>query len=96
MDTRQKRIAALGKRFSDNPEGQSARTQPAASNNRRRRHSVYIDAELMKRIDTVFREVQHGTYPVEVTKSLFLEKLLERGLLDLEAVKNEFKSASPV
>jgi len=92
MDTRQKRIAALGKRFSAGPEEQIPRTPPPQGHSPRRRHSVYIDAGLMKRIDELLREVQRGTYPMEVTKSLFLEKLLERGLLDLEAIKNEFRS----
>jgi hypothetical protein len=91
MDSRQKRIAALGKRFSDANNGQTARPHQAESSNRRR-HSVYIDADLMKRIDTVFKEVQHATYPVEITKSLFLETLLERGLRDLDTVKTELKS----
>lgn len=91
MDRRQKRLEALGKRFSDNPELQTPRPHKAESSNRRR-HSVYIDGDLMKRIDTVFREVQHATYPVEVTKSLFLEKLLERGLQDLDEVKTTLKS----
>jgi hypothetical protein len=91
MDTRQKRIAALGKRFSETTEGQTTRVHKAESSNRRR-HSVYIDADLMKRIDTVFKEVQHATYPVEITKSLFLERLLERGLSDLDTVKTELKS----
>ena len=92
MDTRQKRIAALGKRFSAGSEEQMPRPAPAQVYSPRRRHSVYIDAGLMKRIDELLREVQRGTYPMEVTKSLFLEKLLERGLLDLEAIKNEFRS----
>jgi hypothetical protein len=93
MDTRQKRIVALGQRFSAGPEQQTPRTPPAQGYSPRRRHSVYIDAGLMKRIDALLSEVQHSAYPVEVTKSLFLEKLLERGLQDLEAVKNEFRSA---
>lgn len=91
MDRRQKRLEALGKRFSDNQENQAPRPHKAESSNRRR-HSVYIDADLMKRIDTIFREVQYNSLPVEITKSLFLEKLLERGLQDLDTVKTSLKS----
>lgn len=87
MSDRQKRMETLGKRFTETPAVETARKSKAESNNRKR-HSVYIDADLMKRIDTLFKEVQHDTYPVEVTKSLFLEKLLEKGLQDLEAVKS--------
>jgi hypothetical protein len=86
MNSRQKRIEALGQRFSQDVT--PVKPQPAVSaNNNRKRHSIYIDADLMKRIDDIFRQVEHEVYPAEMTKSLFLEKLLEKGLENLEAVK---------
>jgi hypothetical protein len=84
-NSRQKRIEALGKRFSE--DALAPKQQRVSVNNNRKRHSVYIDADLMKRIDEIFKGVQHEVYPAEVTKSLFLEKLLENGLENLEAVK---------
>ena len=90
MNNRQKRIEALGKRFTDNLEPakpQSQARQGLSADNQRRRHSLYIDMNLMKRIDEIFKVVQHDVYPVKLTKSVFIEKLLEHGLANLEAVK---------
>lgn len=86
MNSRQKRIEALGQRFSQ--DATPVKPQPVASaNNNRKRHSIYIDADLMKRIDDLFRQIEHEVYPIAITKSLFLEKLLEKGIAELEAVK---------
>jgi len=82
MDSREKRIKALAGRFKARP---GAVAGEKTSN--RKRHSVYIDAELMQRIDNTLKEVNHAIYPVEVTKSLFLERLLEKGLENLDAIK---------
>ena len=88
MDKRQKRIEALGKRCTENPEQPKRFPKPRGIYpNYRRRHSLYIDTNLMKKIDEVYKVVKHDVYPVELTKSLFLEKLLEHGLADLEVVK---------
>jgi hypothetical protein len=90
MNNRQKRIEALGKRFADNAEQPKSQTKPQqgiSANNQRRRHSLYINANLMKQIDEVFKVVKHDVYPVELTKSAFIEKLLEHSLANLEAVK---------
>lgn len=85
MNNRQKRIETLGKRFSE--DALAPKPKPSSGHNNRKRHSVYIDADLMKHIDDIFKVVQHDVYPVAVTKSLFLEKLLENGLQNLEDVK---------
>ncbi len=90
MNSRQKRIEALGKRFIDNAEQPRPQTKPQqglSTRNQRRRHSLYIDSNLMQRIDEIFKMVQHDVYPLTLTKSVFIEKLLEHGLANLEAVK---------
>jgi hypothetical protein len=90
MNSRQKRIEALGKRFTDNAEQSKPQPKPQqglSTRNQRRRHSLYIDSNLMQRIDEVFKIVQHDVYPVALTKSVFIEKLLEHGLANLEAIK---------
>ncbi len=83
MDSREKRVQALAGRFKSKPTA----TPGEKANSNRKRHSVYIDAELMQRVDTMLKEVNHAIYPAEVTKSLFLERLLEKGLENLEDVK---------
>jgi hypothetical protein len=87
MDAREKRIQALAGRFKSKPIAAAGEKA-----NNRKRHSVYIDAELMQRIDITLKEVNHAIYPAEVTKSLFLERLLEKGLENLEAVKATFRT----
>jgi hypothetical protein len=91
MNNRQKRIETLGKRFSE--DALAPKPKRAAVNNNRKRHSVYIDAILMNRIDDIFKVVQHEVYPIAVTKSLFLEKLLENGLQNLEDVKTALRAS---
>lgn len=84
MSSRQDRIRMLAKRLSHDTRDEA--TESKRSDRTRRRHSVYIDAALMRQIDTTLKRVQHEIYPAEVTKSQFLEKLLERGLADLESI----------
>lgn len=94
MSDRNKRLEMLGQRFSQQPDESqesSVTTQSAdgkSSEVNRRRHSVYIDESLMNRIDFLFKEVQHEIYPAELKKSTFLEMLLEKGLEDLNSIKN--------
>jgi hypothetical protein len=90
-DARQTRLKTLSERFSPQDvqatEPTEVKRKSKAESNNRKRHSVYIDADLMKRIDILYKEMQHTTYPIEFTKSLFLEKLIEKGIKDLAEIK---------
>ena len=81
------RIARLSQRFKTHVGGRKP-----TSTRVRERQSLYLDAELMTRIDQVHREVSHQLYPVKVGKAAFLEALLEFGLSHLEEVKEQLRS----
>lgn len=83
-DDRTARIGRLSQRFD-----KSAAASKSESQRARERQSLYLDAELMKRIDQVHRDVAHELYPKRVTKSVFLETLLEYGLTHLDEVKGQ-------
>ena len=83
-DDRSARIGRLSQRFD-----KSATASKPESQRARERQSLYLDAELMKRIDQVHRDVAHQLYPQKVTKSTFLETLLEYSLAHLDEVKGQ-------
>ena len=85
MSTRNKRIEALKQRF-DTPVRETTSSEP--SNNTRRRHSVYIDQLLMQRVDEMYKQIQHEIFPKEITKSAFMEQLMEQGLENIDKVRN--------
>ena len=85
MSTRNKRIEALKQRF-DTPVRETTSSEP--SNNTRKRHSVYIDQLLMQRVDEMYKQVQHDVFPKEITKSAFMEQLMEQGLENIDKVRN--------
>jgi hypothetical protein len=76
------RIAKLSQRFNRHAVGR----KPTTARSRERR-SFYLDAELTERLDRVYRDVNHGLYPRSVSKSVFLETLMEYGLAHLEELK---------
>lgn len=84
MSSQSKRLATLGKRFE-----QTARPSGGGedSNNTRKRHSIYIDQVVMQRVDELYKQTQHEFFPTEITKSAFLEQLLEQGLEHIDKVK---------
>lgn len=84
MSSQSKRLATLKQRF-DSPIKPSASGE--TSGNTRKRHSVYIDQELMQQVDDLYKQIQHEVFPTEITKSAFLEQLLEQGIQNLDKVK---------
>ena len=84
MSSQSKRLEALKKRF-DTPSRSASSGE--AANSTRKRHSVYIDQTLMQQVDELYKETQHEFFPTEITKSAFLEQLLQQGLENLDKVK---------
>lgn len=84
MSSQSKRLEALKQRFESPTRSTASGETP---NNTRKRHSVYIDQMLMQRVDELYKQTQHEVFPTEITKSAFLEQLLEQGLQNLDKVK---------
>ena len=76
------RIAKLSQRFNRHTVGR----KPSSTRTRERR-SFYVDGELVSRLDQIHKELNHALYPTTVSKSAFLETLMEYGLDNLEALK---------
>lgn len=85
------RIAKLSERFTTHTQG---RDRPAAPARARQRHSFYLDAALTRRLDVIYREVNHRLYPQAISKSVFLETVLEYGLEHLDALMPIFVGMS--
>lgn len=83
------RIAKLSQRFNKHAVGR----KPSTTRTRERR-SFYLDAELTTRIDRVYKDLNHSLYPHNVSKSFFLETILEYGLEHLDELKPIFIQAS--
>jgi hypothetical protein len=76
------RIAKLSQRFTKHAVGRRPTTGRA-----RERRSYYIATEITERIDRIYRDVNHELYPQSVSKSLFLETVIEYGLAHLDELK---------
>ena len=76
------RISKLSQRFHTHATGRKP-----SSTRTRERQSLYLDAELMGRIDQIHKQVAHELYPARVDKASFLEVLLEYGLDHLDELK---------
>ena len=83
------RIAKLSERFNRHQVGR----KPTAPRNRERR-SLYLDGELLERLDHEHRALNHALYPASVTKSVFLESLLEYGLAHLGEIRTTLGGAA--
>jgi hypothetical protein len=77
------RISQLSKRFQRHTAG----GRPPETSKTRERKSFYIDAALVARLDQVFRAINHDLYPKQVSKSTFLETVMERGLANMDELK---------
>jgi hypothetical protein len=77
------RIARLSERFRAH-----APSRKTAADRSRERRSFYLDGELVTRLDRVYRDLNHELYPASLSKSAFLETLLEYGLNHLPELKS--------
>jgi hypothetical protein len=77
------RISRLSKRFETHAVGRRPATQRS-----RERKSFYLDGELVERLDKTYRDIGHELYPEALSKSTFLETLLEYGLQHLHELKS--------
>jgi hypothetical protein len=94
MASHEDRLRKLSQRFhhTDTQETpplpeQPQRTAEAASSRSRRRHSWYLDTDLVAAVDTAYRETAHALYPQDLPKSDFLEACLNFALTHLDEVK---------
>jgi len=81
MSDKEDRIARLSQRFKTHTGGRQKNDQKS-----RERQSLYLDANLIERVDKKYKEIGHQLYPNEVSKSLFLETILEYGLENMAAI----------
>jgi hypothetical protein len=80
MDDRQARISKLSERFKTHAGRVKQGTRE------RERRSFYLDAAVMARLDEELKAFNHRNFPTTVSKSVFLETLLEYGLDNLDAI----------
>jgi len=83
MSDKEDRIAKLSQRFKTHATG-----RPKNTNRNRERQSFYLDADLTERLDKTYKDIDHQLYPKSVSKSAFLETILEFGLENLESIKS--------
>jgi hypothetical protein len=81
----EERIERLSKRFSTHAVG-----RPSRSSRARARHTFYLDTELVNRLNALYQEVNHELYPKSISKSAFLETLIEYGLEHIADLKTKF------
>ena len=81
MDDRKSRISKLSERFKNRP-GRQKQTQKD-----RERRSYYLDTQIAERLDRDYKEFNHQAYPHTVSKSIFIESVLEYGLDHLNAIR---------
>jgi hypothetical protein len=86
MDDRKTRIAKLSERFKPH----SGRTKQSIKE--RERRSYYLDTEIAERLDKTYRDFSHQLYPQIVSKSVFIETVLEYGLDNLKALREIIKT----
>jgi hypothetical protein len=77
------RIDQLSKRFSTHAVGRRG----DVTKRRRATDSIYVDIELLSTLGTTHRELSHELHPLVVSKSEFLETVLQFGLDHLDKIK---------
>jgi hypothetical protein len=82
MSDKEDRIAKLSQRFKTHSPG-----RPKNNTKNRERQSFYLDSELTERIDKTYKEINHQLYPKSISKSAFLETILEYGIENLDTIK---------
>ena len=88
MDDRKQRIDKLSERFKE----RSGRPKQPAKD--RARRSFYLDNEIVERLDKDYKKFNHQAYPHTVSKSVFMETILEYGLNNLPSIKELIKEKS--
>jgi hypothetical protein len=81
MDDRKSRISKLSERFKDRPG------RPKQSQKDRERRSYYLDTQIAERLDRDYKKFNHQAYPHAVSKSVFIESILEYGLDNLKTIQ---------
>jgi hypothetical protein len=82
MTGKEDRIAKLSQRFKTHATG-----RPRIRQKNRERQSFYLDADLTVHIDKVYKDIDHQLYPHSISKSMFLETIIEYGLENLQSIK---------
>ena len=85
MEDRKTRINKLSERFKDRPG------RPKQTLKDRERRSYYLDTQIAERLDRDYKEFNHQAYPHAVSKSIFIETILQYGLDNLKAIKDIVK-----
>jgi hypothetical protein len=88
MEDRKQRINKLSERFKE----RSGRPKQSAKD--RARRSFYLDTKIAERLDKDYKEFNHQAYPHTVSKSVFIETILEYGLNNLPSIKKLIKEKS--
>ena len=89
MGEKTDRIAKLSQRFKTHGAG-----RPKQTPKQRERQSLYLDAGLTERIDHTYKDLAHELYPKSISKSAFLETLLEYGLENLDTITSRLTELS--
>jgi hypothetical protein len=89
MSEKTDRIAKLSQRFKTHGAG-----RPKQTPKQRERQSLYLDAGLTERIDHTYKDLANELYPTSLSKSAFLEALLEYGLENLDTITSRLAELS--
>ena len=91
MSDKEDRIARLSQRFKSHVGGRPKNDQKSWE-----RQSLYLDANLIERVDKTYKDIQHQLYPQPISKSAFLETILEYGLENIEAIKSHLSERADI